>query len=77
MADILNLITSWCYYQCGAVENIVSRNHMMIPQYEIMRLLSQIYATKAIDTIDTDGEIFVELTESGKKICEEWLIKGK
>ena len=77
MADILNIIATWCYYQCGAAENIVSRNHMQVPSYEIMRLLSQMYASKLIDTIDDNGEIFVKLTESGKKICEEWLTQGK
>ena len=73
--DIVQAVMNWLYSKCCQEENIVTRNWINIPPFEVYRLLAQMYAKQLIDSIEQNEGSYFILNESGKNLCKEYLIQ--
>lgn len=73
--DIVLGVKNWLYSKCYQEENIATRNWIIIPDYEVYRLLAQMYAKQLIDSIEQNEGSYFILNESGKNLCKEYLVQ--
>ena len=73
--DIVLAVRKWIYSKCYQAENVVTKNWIDIPDFEVYRLLAQMYAKDLIDSIEqNDGSYFV-LKELGTNLCKDYVMQ--